>query len=69
MDDTVALPPPTHTRRRDPNGNEETHYDDIRVSSAAYRLAKDLIGVQPPMIDLQADAEHDMRDAELSDDY
>jgi hypothetical protein len=35
--DTVALPPTALTRRRDPNANEETHYDDIRVGSIAMR--------------------------------
>src|SRR3981189_993293 len=35
--DTVVLPPPSLTRRRDPNANEETHYDAIRVGSIVMR--------------------------------
>lgn len=35
--DTVALPPPTLTRRRDPNGMKRPIYDDIRVSSIVMR--------------------------------
>jgi len=35
--DTVVLPPPSLTRPRDPNANEETHYDAIRVGSIVTR--------------------------------
>jgi hypothetical protein len=40
-----------------------------RDYASAYRYALATIGAEPPMIDIQADAEHHQRDAEHSDEY
>jgi Family of unknown function (DUF5681) len=38
---------------------------EARDFSSAYKLARDMIGIAPPVIDIQADAEHDLRDSEI----